>query len=190
VYEREESELTRNLSAAERKELIDKLAASIKRRIDPTDLKNITVRPAGENRVEIILPLSLKKEADPQQTQAFTQDDVASIKALIKEVGSLEFRFLANDRDDTDAIAKAEDYFKDALTNKSKAALLDKLAREGKPPPPPEPPTDNPLVTADGKTYYVFTTDKGKLTYAWVELDRGERKTLDLDNAAEGDTTQ
>src|SRR5438105_15911820 len=33
------------------------LATSLKRRIDPTDLYNITIRPAGgERRVEIILP--------------------------------------------------------------------------------------------------------------------------------------
>src|SRR5688572_14045515 len=32
------------------------LAAQIKRRIDPTDIKNVTVRPLGDNRVEIILP--------------------------------------------------------------------------------------------------------------------------------------
>src|SRR5438132_3440441 len=32
------------------------LAASLKRRIDPADLYNVTIRPAGTNRVEIILP--------------------------------------------------------------------------------------------------------------------------------------
>src|SRR5262249_40175913 len=32
------------------------LAESLKRRIDPNDLKNIVIRPAGEGRVEIILP--------------------------------------------------------------------------------------------------------------------------------------
>src|SRR5207245_6225547 len=33
-----------------------KLASQIKRRIDPADLKNVTVRPLGDSRVEIILP--------------------------------------------------------------------------------------------------------------------------------------
>src|SRR5271154_1517093 len=32
------------------------LAEALKRRIDPNDLKNIVIRPAGEGRVEIILP--------------------------------------------------------------------------------------------------------------------------------------
>src|SRR5262249_5934361 len=32
------------------------LAASLKQRIDPADLYNVTIRPVGEYRVEIILP--------------------------------------------------------------------------------------------------------------------------------------
>src|SRR5437588_3056392 len=32
------------------------LAASLKRRIDPADLYNVTIRPVGQYRVEIILP--------------------------------------------------------------------------------------------------------------------------------------
>src|SRR5262245_38428097 len=32
------------------------LAASLKRRIDPTDLYNVTIRPVSDTRVEIILP--------------------------------------------------------------------------------------------------------------------------------------
>src|SRR5947208_17041854 len=32
------------------------LAASLKRRIDPADLYNVTIRPVGNDRVEIILP--------------------------------------------------------------------------------------------------------------------------------------
>src|SRR5947209_9527536 len=34
----------------------DELAARLKRRIDPTDLYNVTIRPVGRTRVEIILP--------------------------------------------------------------------------------------------------------------------------------------
>src|SRR5262245_38815028 len=34
----------------------EKLAAALKKRIDPADLYNVTIRPVGENRVEIILP--------------------------------------------------------------------------------------------------------------------------------------
>jgi SecD/SecF fusion protein len=35
---------------------IEKLAAALKRRIDPSDLYNVTIRPVGKWRVEIILP--------------------------------------------------------------------------------------------------------------------------------------
>src|SRR5262245_35663284 len=35
---------------------MNQLAAQIKRRIDPTDIKNVTVRPSGDRRLEIILP--------------------------------------------------------------------------------------------------------------------------------------
>ena len=35
---------------------MNELAAQIKRRIDPTDIKNVTVRPVRRTRFEIILP--------------------------------------------------------------------------------------------------------------------------------------
>lgn len=183
VYETERGELWEKTE--NKKELMERLAASIKRRIDPNDLRNITVRPVGENRVEIILPLSLKRSREGEEGQSGSLDDVASVKSLIKDVGSLEFRFLANERDDTEAITKAEDYFKDALSNKDKLTELEKRARNGEPPPAPEPPTDN-FLEVGGQKYRVFNTDKGKFTYSWVELGRGERKTLSLDNESEG----
>ena len=37
---------------------MNELAAGIKRRIDPTDIKNVTVRPLGGTRVEIIIPFA------------------------------------------------------------------------------------------------------------------------------------
>src|SRR5689334_12425840 len=39
-------------------EEMNQLAAQIKRRIDPTDIKNVTVRPLGRTRFEIILPFA------------------------------------------------------------------------------------------------------------------------------------
>src|SRR5438045_3917895 len=45
-----------------------KLAESLKRRIDPADLYNVTIRPMGEDRVEIILPSgSLKAQAKEEE---------------------------------------------------------------------------------------------------------------------------
>ncbi|MFO0876971.1 MAG: protein translocase subunit SecD [Gemmataceae bacterium] len=45
----------------------DELAAALKRRIDPADLYNITIRPMGETRVEIILPTGGKHQAEIEQ---------------------------------------------------------------------------------------------------------------------------
>ncbi|MCI0457534.1 MAG: protein translocase subunit SecD, partial [Gemmataceae bacterium] len=156
----------------------EQLAASIKRRIDPTDLYNVTVRPVGATRVEIILPTGgvaqeteqteeTEVRADGKRTA--TAEEVARIKALIAQVGSLEFRILANSQDDDKAIADAEEFIKEPK-NKDR---LDRLAREGKAPPGPTGPTD-------GK----YDTAKGRYSYSWVELDRQERATLGLNNAS------
>src|SRR5688572_20291971 len=76
------------------------LAEALKRRIDPTDLLGVIVRPsAGGTRVEIIMPYGTR--SGEGETGA-TQSDVEYIKGLIREVGSLEFRILANDMDEGD----------------------------------------------------------------------------------------
>src|SRR5205823_3923202 len=143
----------------------EQLAAALKRRIDPADLKNVTIRPVSDTRVEIILATGGKHqaEADEQswknllndvqkewpppegktidvpmgqvadlvkqvheqhpnvdiaEIQAFvdkhysietgkrhlTSEEVQNVKELISRVGSLEFRILANSRDDREAI--------------------------------------------------------------------------------------
>src|SRR5262245_40740167 len=45
----------------------EELAAALKRRIDPADLYNITIRPVGEKRVEIILPTGGRHQAQLEQ---------------------------------------------------------------------------------------------------------------------------
>ncbi len=154
----------------------EQLAASIKRRIDPTDLYNVTVRPVGATRVEIILPTGgVAQQGEEPETRTdgkrqATAEEVERIKALIAQVGSLEFRILANSQDDDKAIQEAEEYIKDPK-NKEK---LERLAREGKAPSGP----------SDGKPY---DTSKGKHSYSWIELDRQERAVLNLDNSSESD---
>ena len=49
-----------------------------------------------------------------KERRALTTEEVERIKALIAQVGSLEFRILANTRDDKDAIDAAEKYFVEA----------------------------------------------------------------------------
>src|SRR5436305_12329467 len=45
----------------------EQLAAALKRRIDPADLYNVTIRPVSTTRVEIILPTGGKHQADVER---------------------------------------------------------------------------------------------------------------------------
>ncbi|MCC6417582.1 MAG: protein translocase subunit SecD [Gemmataceae bacterium] len=74
VYEidtrkQQKAEGLRGESPAKQAEL---LAESLKRRIDPNDLYNIVIRPAGESRVEIILPTG-GPERDRQATEQWQE---------------------------------------------------------------------------------------------------------------------
>lgn len=80
---------------------VDELAAALKKRIDPTDILEVKVRPLGETRVEIILPVGGDKH----------KDDVDDVKDRLRQVGALEFRILANGRDDKEAIGAARVWF-------------------------------------------------------------------------------
>jgi SecD/SecF fusion protein len=244
VYEVDESKSLQE--GGDRRNTKDELAAALKRRIDPADLYNITIRPVGAEgkRVEIILPtgglhqaeleeatwqqlldkvlaewpttdrdklknippgkidqlINLLRTEHPEvnvsdiekfmdqnyqggrERRTLTEEAVNHIKDLISQVGSLEFRILANSRDDEAAIKKAEEFF-DAKTPQEEAALkanLEKLALEGKVPPPPAPPEPRGFEVPN----------RGFHTYSWVELDRYERHNLNLDNAVEKDPTR
>jgi SecD/SecF fusion protein len=220
----------------------DLLAARLKRRLDPNDLYNITIRPVGtqdvaNTRVEIILPTGgahraeieqnewsklldrieanpgwekLKEESNDKELRAIplgdrprvvdfilqktgasletveafvsanykpntqqknkdvTTEEIQHFKDLIAQVGSLEFRILANEKDDKAAIDAAKQYFKD-VANKD---ALRARALEGKPPGKP----------GDGKTFP--TEGKGTFSYSWVEMGKEERFNLHLNNAA------
>src|SRR6266545_822146 len=59
------------------------LAGALKRRIDPNDLYNIVIRPAGEGRVEIILPTGgpdRAKRAEEQWQQVLRAMEVKYAK--------------------------------------------------------------------------------------------------------------
>ncbi len=114
-------------------------------------------------------------------------DEVLRIKELIKQVGSLEFRVLANSRDDAEALAAAKAFIDGQSDPKAsekerqdrKDALL-RLAEKGLPPPSPR--------NAEGGTLFPWKTDngRGETTYSWVELGRQERHSLGLHNDAKG----
>jgi SecD/SecF fusion protein len=109
-------------------------------------------------------------------------DDVPRIKELIKRVGSLEFRILANARDDKEAFeaARATIEGDPRATEEQKAERkrdLENRAARGLPPPPPK--------SAEGSVFrWSNKWANGETSYSWVELDPQERRHLDLDNAA------
>ncbi|HJT79159.1 MAG TPA: protein translocase subunit SecD, partial [Gemmataceae bacterium] len=241
VYEVDQDKFSDPQAKRSFEERSTQLAVSLKHRIDPADLYNITVRPAGTWRVEIILPTGGAHQADlearawqnllgqvrshyglaedanlqdvPQgqklplvarvhdallkqgkdespeaisqfidqhfTQQRLTSEEVAKVKEKIAQVGSLEFRILANSHDDKAALDAASAYFERAQKDANgpeRKALADAAIR-GLPPPPPDVNGDRTLPTE---------TNIGSYTYSWVELGRTERQSLGLNNEAAG----
>ncbi len=159
------------------------LAAQIKRRIDPTDIKNVTVRPSGDRRVEIILPIGGASGGKA----SLSNEEVEEVKRLISQMGVLEFRILANGPDDKEGIRQAitdieraaqtkdnwVDFRKPEPRSEQVGTSLQKLATRGSPPPPP-----------DGDYNVDINDTKAAVKYAWVELGPEERESLGLSNAS------
>ncbi|MDB5312421.1 MAG: secD [Gemmataceae bacterium] len=143
-----------------------KLASQIKRRIDPADLKNVTVRPLGNSRVEIILPTG----GSGGGRSNLSAEEIEEVKRLVSQMGVLEFRILANQADDDAGIRAARE-----LIDSASPDDLTRWAVAGTPPPPP---AEDFEVKAAGETPV-------KVRYAWVELGPEERESLGLNNAAE-----
>ncbi len=93
VYEVDQSKKTagETLGSAE----MEKLIAAISRRVNPGGQKEVVVRPYGKEQVEIIVP-----EKDDAE--------VKRIEWIISQAGNLEFRILANKKDNKDIIDRAE----------------------------------------------------------------------------------
>ena len=70
---------------------MEELISALKKRADPEGVKEIPIRNVGGNRIEIILPQA-------------SNEEVEEVKKMLTDVGSLEFRILANHKQDSDAI--------------------------------------------------------------------------------------
>ena len=73
---------------------LDELITALKRRINPEGVLDIPIRAIGNNRIEVILPKA-------------TADEVEEVKKKMTNVGSLEFRILANHKHDAGVIDRA-----------------------------------------------------------------------------------
>ena len=73
---------------------MDELIAALKKRADPEGVKEIPIRKIGGNRIEIILPQA-------------SNEEVEEVKKMLTDVGSLEFRILANGKHDKDVVKRA-----------------------------------------------------------------------------------
>ncbi len=78
-------------------------------------------------------------------------------KAVVKS--GLDFRIVANERDDQEAIKAALKYFADAGSDPVRKSHLEERRKHGDPPPAPKP--------AEATT---FPTPLGQFTYSWARL--------------------
>ena len=147
-------------------EEMNQLAAQIKRRIDPADLKNVTVRPLGDTRVEIILPTG---GASTRGRTNLNTSEIDEVKGLISQMGVLEFRILANENDDGPGI--------DAVRQRLASIPPDEMDARSARGLPPE---------TVGEDFDVrINEESARVRYAWVELSPEERESLHLTNAEE-----
>ena len=146
---------------------IKQLAEKLKKRIDPTDLKNVVVRPIGNSRVEIILPFAGSTGGNKE---AANEEFVQEVRNQVKQTGVLEFRILANLDDDREGILEAQRLL-DSPAPADATAIADR-AKAGKVPPAP------------ANTYKVKASgDEIDVRYEWVELGKEEREGRGLSSA-------
>ena len=147
---------------------IKQLAENLKRRIDPVDQRNVIVRPVGNSRVEIILPFT---DSIGGGKQGATEGFVGEVKELVRRVGVLEFRILANNQDDREAIDDAQQL----LINPDSETLAELKVRAEKGLPP----------LAPDQQYTVEVSGRGPVDgvrYEWVELGPVMREDYGLSN--------
>src|SRR5262245_29417238 len=96
VYQIDTSKTTGTVGQTQMSQMV----AALSKRINPAGTVDITIRPMGGDRLEIILPA-----ADPQEVQ--------QVQDRITQMGQLEFRILANEKHDGElgnhAIRQARD---------------------------------------------------------------------------------
>jgi hypothetical protein len=107
------------------------------------------------------------------------RDAIKHVKELLARVGDLEFRIVANDFDDKEAIESA----RHLLNNPAWKAHLDEWQARGL---PPVGPTVDGTPTGPPRQFELTTLPRGRsiVTYSWVEIGPQELRQLSLDNAS------
>ena len=171
-----------------------KLVSDVRAQWPPPEGKSLDV-PMGQIADLVKLVHEQHPDVDISAIQAFvdnhysletgkrhlTSEEVQNVKELISRVGSLEFRILANDRDDREAVEAAKRFFADAQKDQKLKDNLQALALADEPPPSPQNPSGGNVftVTTNGQV--------SQYTYSWVEIGKSERNVLGLNNAHESD---
>ena len=146
------------------------LVEALQKRLDSLNYGLVTVRAEGKDRVELLVA-----------RRAGHVKDVQGVKDLAAKMGILEFRIVANRKDDSQG-QKAASAAVRAAADQLKARALAGV--------PPLGPTklDDPTHTELAHfTLALPSRQKSVVTYSWVELGPQERRALNLDIAARTD---
>ena len=115
---------------------MDELISALKQRADPQGVKETPIRKIGSNRIEIILP----KASD---------EEVEEVKKMLTDVGSLEFRILANRKHDAAVIDRA--LGPRGWPSPRPVTSGPAWARSRPAPTPPSPPIPSPTSSRSGR---------------------------------------
>jgi hypothetical protein len=130
------------------------LITALQRRMDRAGLSHVTVRSAGPDQVEFVIPRAADHSAN-----------VERLKKLVGRTASLEFRIVASTEFDAPAIDAAREEFEFSFGRAPFKQDLDALAFLGVPPPPVECRGENRFVARNEDQEKM-----GNFTYSWVEL--------------------
>ena len=147
--------------------------------IDADDIEKFIEANYGPSLTRI--QKQIREEIDKTgRGKDLTVEEVQRIKDMVAKVGSLEFRILANSKDDKEGE-------KDAIDAIAGAKDLEGRAKSGLPPLGPTQPDDPTHTILAHYTLKLPRNQTSRVTYSWVELGPQERRALDLDNAARSD---
>src|SRR5262245_49308619 len=154
---------------------IDK--AGIAKRAEADEIINSNFKP---EKAEDVRAFVKSVAGTDQHRKDLTGEEVENIKAKIRQVGSLEFRILANEVDDRAVIEATRKMFNEPANAAEFKERLEIAARDGKAPPLPTP--------EEGGNEWPTTREDvlGRASYDWVELGKQERESMQLSNRFEG----